>query len=573
MKYNNIIKSFAACSVGFLLMGTSCTDLDEELFGQLSPDTYYQNEEEALSSVAGVYERMTPMVMAANDGWRIGEYSTDECFAPGRGGGWWDDYVDEIAMHAVKPDNGRNSNSWASRIFPAIGCANAVIESLEASPKADDFKAMVAECRAIRAFEYFWAMEYWGNIPVFTGGRVDPNDLPKQYTVKEVYDFIETELKEAADALPSAKDVGSDYYPRLTKEAVQCRLAQLYIMGEFYTGTARWADCESVCDEIIATGAFGLEAKVGDCFREDMEGKSVEVMSAIAVDANVGVGQGGNDFWLYCNGPWDNVRYGCSVTAARGYATSDEALNRYEAGDERLELIEHGYQYDLNGNAIDVNGKVVPEFSNIVYLPVTDDNKNIIKTQIIRYERDKSGVKIDSTKMSKAEDEVKLDTVHLCIKAMTNKNDSKNDEGYVVLKYTPVGATWIGNSLNNDFILDRFSNVLLLKCESMFRQSKTGADSFGKTALDYINQVRNRSELADLTSDQLTLRAIEVERANEFIWEGQRRRDSQRFGSFFTETNWWKTSLDEDADRHTQFFPIPAQQLAANPNLKQNPGY
>ena len=523
MKYNNIIMGIAACSAGFLLLGTGCTDLEENLYGQISPENYYQNEEEALSSLAGVYEKMTPMVMAANDGWRIGEYSTDECFAPGRGGGWWDDPVDEIAMHACTPTNARLTNSWATRIFPGIGCANAVIESLESSPKADEFKAMIAECRAIRAFEYFWAMEYWGNIPVFTGARVDPNNLPRQYSVKEVYDFIETELKEAADALPSAKDVNPlTYYPRLTKEAVLCRLAQLYIMGEFYTGTARWSECESVCNDIIKTGVFNLEAKVGDCFREDMEGKSVEVLSAVSVDANEGVGQGGNDFWLYCNGPWDMVKYGCSVFGARGYAASNEALNRYEAGDERLELIEHGYQYDLAGNPIDENGNVVAEFSS----------------------------------------------AHLNIKGMTNKHDSKNDEGYVVLKYTPVGATWTGNSLNNDFILDRYSNVLLLKCEALVRQNKDLT-----TALDLINQVRNRSELADLTADQLTLRAIEIERANEFIWEGQRRRDSQRFGSFFTETNWWKTSLAEDADRHTQFFPIPEQQLAANPNLKQNPGY
>ena len=341
--------------------------------------------------------------------------------------------------------------------------------------------------------------------------------------MSEVYDFIETELKESAAALPSAKDVDpSTYYPRLTKEAVLCRLAQLYIMGEFYTGTARWAECESVCNEIIKTGVFGLEAKVGDCFREDMERKSIEVMSAVAVDANFNVGQGGNDFWLYCNGEWDMAKYGCSVYGARGYATSDEALSRYEAGDERLELIEHGYQYDLEGNAIDTLGNVVTEFS----------------------------------------------ADHLNIKGMTNKNDSKVDEGYVVLKYTPIGATWKGNSLNNDFILDRYSNVLLLKCEALVRQNKDLT-----TALDLINQVRNRSELADLTAEQLTLRAIEIERANEFIWEGQRRRDSQRFGSFFTEANWWKTDLTPDADRHTQFFPIPEQQLAANPNLKQNPGY
>ena len=304
---------------------------------------------------------------------------------------------------------------------------------------------------------------------------------------------------------------------RITKEAALCRLAQLYLMGEFYTGTQRWADCEQVCNQIIGTGAFKLEARVGDCFREDMEGKSTEVLSAFAVDANQNVG--GNEFWLYSQGEWDMAKYGCTAYGARGYCFNDEALNRYEEGDERLELLEYGPQFDLNGNMIDAAG-------NIVTNPADQ----------------------------------------LVLKPMTNKRDSKTDEGYIVLKYTPVGGTTKGNSLNNDYVLDRYSNVLLMKCEVLVRQGK----DLG-TALSLINEVRNRSELRDLTAAELTLENIERERANEFIWEGQRRRDMQRFGSFFTATNWWKTT--PDASRNTQFYPIPAQQIAANPNLKQNPGY
>ena len=517
MKYNNMIKGIAVCSMGVLLLGTSCTDLDEELYGQLSPDTYYQNESEALSSVAGVYHYTSYMVRAGGDGWRVGEYSTDELFCPGRGGGWWDDNQDEMALHACKPTNERLKGCWGTYLFPGIGCANAVIASLEASPKAAEFAGLIAECRALRAIEYFWAMEYWGNIPVFTGPKVDANNLPVTSPVADVYAFIETELKEAAAALPSVTTVGASYYPRLTKEAALCRLAQLYIMGEFYTGTPRWADCENVCNQIINTGAYKLEEHVGYCFREDYEGKSTEVISGFAVDANQNVG--GNEFWLYSNGEWDMAKYGCTAYGARGYSFSDEALNRYEAGDERLELLEYGPQFDLNGNMIDAAGNVVTNPAD-----------------------------------------------QLVLKPMTNKRDSKTDEGYIVLKYTPVGGTTKGNSLNNDYVLDRYSNVLLLKCEALVRQNKDL-----NTALSLINQVRNRSELRDLTAAELTLDNIERERANEFIWEGQRRRDMQRFGSFFTATNWWKPT--PDATRDTQFYPIPAQQIAANPNLKQNPGY
>ena len=45
-------------AVGLLTssINTSCTKLQEEKFGSLSPDTYYQGEKEALSSVVGVYQ-------------------------------------------------------------------------------------------------------------------------------------------------------------------------------------------------------------------------------------------------------------------------------------------------------------------------------------------------------------------------------------------------------------------------------------------------------------------------------------------------------------------------------------
>ena len=140
-----------------------------------------------------------------------------------------------------------------------------------------------------------------------------------------------------------------------------------------------------MCDQIINTGAYKLMDHVGYCFREDYEGKTTEVISGFAVDANQNVG--GNEFWLYSNGEWDMAKYGCTAYGARGYSFSDEALSRYEEGDERLELLEYGPQFDLNGNMIDATGKVVTDPAD-----------------------------------------------QLVLKPMTNKRDSKTDEGYIVLK-------------------------------------------------------------------------------------------------------------------------------------------
>lgn len=111
---------------------------------------------------------------------------------------------------------------------------------------------------------------------------------------------------------------------------------------------------------------------------------------------------------------------------------------------------------------------------------------------------------------------------------------AQENEGYRVLKYSPVGVVWAGSKGDNDYVLERYSNVLLMKAEALFRLNQDL-----DVALELVNQVRRRSNCPEWSD--LTLQKIEEERAREFIWENQRRRDMIRFGSFFNNTWFYKT--------------------------------
>ena len=112
-----------------------CTKLDEELFGKLSPDNYYKTEEEALSSVVGIYSTLSQMVNIG-DPFRCPELETDEFFIPGRtNGGWFLQDWQDCMTHSLKADNERILVAW-NQIFQEIGTANAVLESLEGSPNS-----------------------------------------------------------------------------------------------------------------------------------------------------------------------------------------------------------------------------------------------------------------------------------------------------------------------------------------------------------------------------------------------------------------------------------------------------
>jgi hypothetical protein len=60
-------------------------------------------------------------------------------------------------------------------------------------------------------------------------------------------------------------------------------------------------------------------------------------------------------------------------------------------------------------------------------------------------------------------------------------------------------------------------------------------------------------------------------------WEGHRRTDLVRFGQFTDGTyRWaWKGGVKEGVavPNYRDIYPIPAQDLGANGNLKQNPNY
>ena len=98
------------------------------------------------------------------------------------------------------------------------------------------------------------------------------------------------------------------------------------------------------------------------------------------------------------------------------------------------------------------------------------------------------------------------------------------------------------------------------------------------TALSYVNTLRSRAGLnTPVKENELTLDFILDERGRELYWEGWRRQDLIRFGKFTGNSyNWqWKgdTYAGTTIPHHLKLFPLPADQLQMNKNLKQNEGY
>ncbi|MNV38922.1 SusD family protein [compost metagenome] len=116
---------------------------------------------------------------------------------------------------------------------------------------------------------------------------------------------------------------------------------------------------------------------------------------------------------------------------------------------------------------------------------------------------------------------------------------------------------------NNDWVVFRYADVLLMQAEAILR----GGTGTATEALGLVNTIRTNRGVNNLTA--LTLDNLLDERARELYWEGWRRQDLIRFGKFLLA---WQEKA-ADADPKTLVYPIPSQQIAVNPNLKQNTGY
>jgi hypothetical protein len=154
-------------------------------------------------------------------------------------------------------------------------------------------------------------------------------------------------------------------------------------------------------------------------------------------------------------------------------------------------------------------------------------------------------------------------------------------EGYAVTKFKNVTSTGEpGKNLDfpdTDFPMFRLGDAYLMASEAILRGATNGTTD---EALMYFNDLRQRAYTTtsgNITLDELTLDLILEERARELYWECHRRTDLIRFGQF-TDGDYvwqWKGDVKEgvSTEAFRDIFPIPANDLAANPGLNQNPGY
>ena len=435
----------------------------------------------------------------------LNTFTTDEAIIPTRGGDWYDGGLwQRLFLHTWETSEAPVKNAW-NYLYKMVVLSNEAIQELK------DYPEWQAEARALRACFYYYIMDLFGNVPVLKEPGVSISEV-KQSPRADVFHFIVDELEEVSEKLPAVmSQYPGEYYGRFTLPVAWFLLEKLYLNAPVYAGEEHY---DKVLKMALSLEGFGytLSASYTDNFQVHNE-SSDENIFVIPLDKHLYATQ---NQYIFRSLHYDHAS-AIGFTAENGSSATPEVLdaNAFGTDDEDPRFVMNywgGVPTDAEGHEIAIE-----------YKPRS----------------------------------IALD--------LTGSPDEKT-AGARMRKYqTDYNAFKDGKLMDNDWVIFRYADAVLMKAEALLR---TGKDD---EALELVNVVRSRAGAPELGT--LTLDILLEERLREFAWEGLRRQDLVRFGRFGATTTLRPQLPGEATSRYTDIFPIPADIRALAPSLEQNPGY
>lgn len=388
-----------------------------------------------------------------------------------------------------------------------------------------------AEVRFIRALMNYYFIDLYGKAPF---KDVYNSELPVEKSRTEMFEYVVSELKSITD--PSNSEQLADYcgddsnYGRADKTAANLLLARLYLNSQVYTGKAQWQEAKDYADKVLAsnyklntTYLNGYTAYEQLFMGDNGENTNArqEIIFPIRCDGVTSRSYGGSVYTIgSCTG---------SGTPDQGLKSSQWTCNR-----ARQALID---KFISDGEKMSKQDISVADFRN----KARDDRAMFF---------------VDANRTYSTEEKTTFTAGFGILK--WNNNYAQGG--------TPSDATFA----DTDIPLFRLAEAYLTRAEANYRLGNP------EEAKNDLNIIRSRAN-ADPFDQSISEMDIINEWCREFYMEGRRRSDLVRFGLFTSSAYlWdWKGGVYTGSGVNKKFniYPIPANELSANSNIQQNPGY
>jgi len=355
------------------------------------------------------------------------------------------------------------------------------------------------------------AFNYYWVLDLFRQGPYVDENTPSSGYTPERYDA--KQLFDYIDSeLADIQLPATNEYGRANSYALAALKSRLYLNAQSYIGEARYTECISACKEVLA-GGYSLESDRAKVFNGDNHKRTNEIIFAFVVDGTNSMTWGGTTYLVNGSVANDNdfmkpTDYGIE-TGWGNFRVHGELVDLFGEGDTRATFFSEGQSKYFTGGLEDGT----QGYYSIKYTNLTDDGQ-----------------------------------------PACDPNDG----------------------VSTDYPVFRLPEIMLNAAEAVLRG---GSGMSRPEALAMVNELRARGygdDSGNIAESQLTLRFVLDERARELYHELLRRTDLVRYGLFTTsEYVWqWKGGVLDGravADKYN-YYPVPASELSANPNLS-NPEY
>ncbi len=602
MKMINNKKSILITLALIAFTSHACKDfLDEELVSDVSAGSYYTTAKGMEDAVDATYSFLRE-IFSNERAYSLTIFGTDT-HTNGADGGWKSfNYY----------DNGLNSGAgilleqWTF-LYQGINQANSVLKRSEtvADMAADVKLVRQAEVRFLRAFYYFYLVQTWGDVHFSLDETIGAQVTANKTSQATIYqDGIIPDLEFAIANLP---DTQSDY-GRATKPAAQFLLGKVYLTRGYqsFGEASDFAQAETLLSNVIDDYSFALLPSHKDLWNQDKQLNS-EVMWAVQYSNDLILNGGdngvGNRGHLYFGMEYD-VQPGMIRDIANGrpfkrFRLTDFMLDNWAQaraqGDARYD---DTYKHVWYSNDTRTSGNSIPLWKQIhVDMGAKKADGSVVTAADIgkrRFEVGDTALYVpgpgeDAKWLGDEKLKVRYTVITRTPASYAASSLPKSDPNYypadpfyynerlfptIAKFFDPRRPTIQWERGSRDWFVMRLADALLLRAEARFKQSNT------QGAADDINVVRTRAAKpgreADMqiTSADVTIDRILLERAFELDAEQCRWFDLARTGKLVDYVKLYNPQGAPYIQDYHILRPIPQAQIDRTlGGYPQNCGY
>lgn len=513
---------------------------------QLTATNFYKTPSDANSAILGIYGYITTPFNLGIAGTEVRNQRSDEMSSVS-------DYS-LYGQHLL----GKGSSSYVSDnpyqlMYVALFAANDALEKIPGIgfKEANEKNGYMGEAYFLRAFCHFYLLLNYRNIVLYDKTPKTAADfIQPQAKPDDVWNKIISDLQAAKKLLPkkgSAFRTGAGL-GRVTKGSASALLGKVYLYRAGIEKQDRFYVSSSNELDTLIRGDFGvytLMPNYGDNFGVGKENNDESLFEmqfrADLVNTSVAPGTANGGLWFE---PRSIAPPGFPVQGSGEGVNSNWVLEAFKAStdaDGNLDSRAFGTLLFDDQNVKKKNSDIVVLFEGQTFRQAYPSGKFPDK-----------GINFSSCNRK---------WLDFTLAAAQFKSSARN------------------NGVNYRYI--RYSDVLLMLAEALVMSGATTGAYSGKTALQAINDVRQRASVNLPLLSTIDMEAIKKERILELTNEGHRFYDLLRWNElerrfqflenedpFFKKFNSYNKYSAKDS-----YMPIPLVELTSNPMSKQNDGW